>query len=219
MRRLSCASNLSAIIPALLIAVTPIVGNAMGTVPTGAAATAQVSGPVLEAKFASNLSTRNAKAGDPVKAKTLKAFKMEDGTELPKGSILVGKVTLSRSKKDGNGNAMLTFRFDEADVKGGAAVPIHGLVVAIGPALAPKNLFGANTVMNRNATGMPNVLDPNAGLGSAGAKDEDDIPAGSTLQGVALGKHMDADWTTALEGFKTDIDLDSSLVLKVQLKP
>jgi len=41
---------------------------------------------------------------------------------------------------------------------------------------------------------------------------------GSTLPGVSLGKHMDADWTTMLKGFKSEIDLDPEVVVKVQLK-
>jgi len=219
-KRLSGASTLFVAMPALLFAANPMVSSAATTVPSGAAVAAQVTGPVLEAKFASTLSTRNAKAGDPVKAKMLKSFKMEDGTELPKGSTLVGKVTLARSKKDGNGNAILTFRFDQVEEKGGAVVPVHAMVVAIGPALVGKNLFGAKSVLQGgdNTVGG-NTIDPSFKQSSAGAMDEDDIPLGSSLQGVALGRHMDADWTTALQGVKTEIDLDSDIVLKVQLKP
>jgi hypothetical protein len=174
--------------------------------------------PVLVAKIAANLSTRNAKPGDAVMAKTLKAAKLSDGTEVPKGSKLVGKVAVVRSKQAGNGKSLLTFRFDQLEPKGGSPIAIKGLVIEIGPALAPKDLFGANSVMARSGTGSSNGLDPNAGLGSAGAKDETNIPLGSTMQSVALGRHMDADWTTALEGFKTEIDLDSDVLIKVQLK-
>jgi hypothetical protein len=38
------------------------------------------------------------------------------------------------------------------------------------------------------------------------------------MEGVALGRHLDADWTTALRGVNKDIDLDSDIVIKVQLK-
>jgi hypothetical protein len=49
-------------------------------------------------------------------------------------------------------------------------------------------------------------------------KDEDNIPLGSTMPGVSLGRHLDADWTTILQGVKEDIDLDSDVLIKVQLK-
>lgn len=189
-------------------------------------------GPVMEAKIAVKISSKNAKVDDLVAAKTLRTYKLQDGTEIPKGSKIEGKVISVQSKKAGNGDALMSFRFDQIEVKGGATVPVHALVVAIGPPMAPKDLFGANSVMARNTnpqsgtgvsaagqgTGSSNGLDPNAGLGSAGAKDEDDIRMGSTLEGVSLGQHTDADWTTALKGFKTEIDLDSDVVVKVQLK-
>lgn len=198
----------------------------------GPAQAAPAAAPVLVAKIAANLSTRNAKVGDTVVAKTLKPAKLTDGTEIPKGSKLTGKVATVQSKKAGNGTSMLTFRIDQVEPKGGAAIPIHGLVVAIGPSLAPKDLFGANSVMARNTnpqggtgpgaagqgTGSSNGVDPNLGLGTAGAKDEDDIPLGSRLEGVSLGRHTDADWTTVLEGVHTDIDFDSDVLIKVQLK-
>jgi hypothetical protein len=209
---------------ALLAIFIPAAGHAQ--------APASVPAPVLVAKIATNLSTKNAKPGDVITAKTLKSAKLTDGTEIPKGSKLTGKVTTVQSKKAGNGTSMLSFRIDQVEPKGGAAIPIKGLVVAIGPSLAPKDLFGANSVMARNTnpqpgtgvtsgsqgTGSSNGLDPNLGLGNAGAKDEDDIPLGSRLEGVSLGRHMDADWTTALEGIHTDIDLDSEVLIKVQLK-
>jgi hypothetical protein len=180
---------------------------------------AQPLGPVLTAKIAASLSSKNAKVGDTLTAKTLKTWKLTDGTELPKGSKLVAKVTSVKSKKDGNGNSILTFRFDQAEVKGGAAVPIHGFVVAIGPSLSPKDAgFGPASVMGRGGQGSTPGLDPNAGLGKAGARDEDNIALGSTMPGVALGRHLDADWTTALQGVRQDIDLDSDVIIKVQLK-
>jgi hypothetical protein len=193
-------------------------------------ATAESAEPILEAKFDRNVDTKSAKLGDPVFAKTLKAIKLADGTEIPKGSKLVAKIISVQSKKEGNGNSMLTFRFDEADVKGGAAVPIHGEVVAIGPSLAPKDGLGPYSVMSRSqgpsndtsnagrGVGSSNGIDPNTGVGKGGAKDEDDIPMGSTLEGVALGIHKDADWTTALQGVKCDIKLSSDVNIKVQLK-
>jgi len=187
--------------------------------------------PVMIAKISVKLNTHNAKAGDIFVAKTDRGYKLQDGTVIPKGSKISGKVASVQDRKTGNGDSMITFRLDQIEVKGGATVPIKGLVVAIGPPMAPHDLFGANSVMARNnnsqsgegneggvkGTGSTNGLDPNTGLGSAGAKDEDDIRLGSTMQGVSLGKHMDNDWTSVLKGFKTEIDLDSDELIKVKL--
>src|ERR1700733_5849569 len=101
-------------------------------------------------------------------AKTVKAMKLTDGTDIPKGSKLIGKVSAVQSKKDGNGNAMLTFRIDQIEPKGGAAIPVKGFVVAIGPSLAPKDGLGANSVLSRNVNsqGGTGVTAASQGTGS-----------------------------------------------------
>lgn len=203
-------------VTALLFAFSPTPGHAQSVSP--AAAPAQAARPVLVAKIAGNLTTKNAKAGDVLTAKTLKPWKLADGTDIPKGSKLIAKVTSVQSRQAGSGNSMLTFRFDQAELKGGAVIPIRGLVVAIGPGLGPKDSIGANSVIGRNGVGSDPGLDPQTGLGRPGARDEDDIPLGSTLEGVGLGHHLDADWTTALQGVRRDIQLDSDVLIKVEFK-
>ncbi|MGA9669862.1 MAG: hypothetical protein WBQ94_11665 [Terracidiphilus sp.] len=193
---------------------------------------AQSGALVMVAKIDGKLSTRNAKVGDAFSAKILKSWKLTDGTEIPKGSKITGKLALVKSKKDGDGTSMLSFRLDTIDVKGGAPVPVHGVVVAIGPSLAPKDGLGPTSAVDRNSSGENNGmraspgrgggsssgLDPNSSLGAAASRDEDDIPLGSTQPGVSLGGNMDADWTTILQGIHRDIDLDSEVLIKVQLK-
>jgi hypothetical protein len=180
---------------------------------------------VIVAKFTKLVSTKSLKAGDVINAKTLRPAKLTDGTDIPKGSTLIAKVSVVKSKSENNGNSILLFRIDNVELKSGQLVPIHGMVVAIGPSLAPKNSLGAGSVIARGGPGAGDPsggggagLDPSAGLGRAGAMDELNIPIGSTLEGVGLGVHKDADWTTPLEGFKCDIQLDSDVVIKVQLK-
>jgi hypothetical protein len=204
-------------ITAILLTFLPSAGHAQSAPPAPAAVPAQPAGPVLVAKIAGSLSTKNAKVGDVLTAKTLKAWKLADGTDLPKGSKLIAKVTAVQSKQAGKGNSILTFRIDQAEVKG-AAIPVRGLVVAIGPGLGPQQSIGASSVLGRNGVGSDPGLDPNTGVGKVGAMNEDDIPLGSTLEGVALGRHLDADWTTALQGVKRDIQLDSDVLIKVQFK-
>lgn len=188
--------------------------------PAPAAADAQVpTGPVLVAKITENLSSKTAKAGDIVTAKLVRAAKLPDGTEIPKGSKLIGKVAGAKSKKEGgDGNSLLIFRFDQIEPKGGAPIPIECLVMAMGPSMGPKNSIGYNSVMGRGGAGSTNGLDPTTGGDKPGARDENDIPKGSTLPGVTLGRVTNPEWTSALRGIKTEIDLDSDVVVKVQLK-
>jgi hypothetical protein len=221
-RRIAQASAIAA----SLFAAIATQGHAQDAAPT------QPAGLVIEARIAAKVSTKNAKVGDAVAAKTLREYKLQDGTDIPKGSKIDGKLDSVQSKKAGNGDSLMSFRFDSIEVKGGATVPVHALVVAIGPSLAPKDSLGGNSVLGRNTNPQPGTgvtaasqgrgsssgLDPNAGLGSAGNKDEYNIPMGSTLEGVSLGRHLDADWTTLLKGLHSEVDLDSDVYLKVELK-
>jgi hypothetical protein len=207
------------VVAALALAVSPVLGLAQ------AAAPAADNLPVIVAKFTKLVTTKNLKVGDVIDAKTVKPAKLTDGTDIPKGSTLIAKVSVVKSKAENNGNSILLFRIDNIELKGGQLVPIHGMVVAIGPSLSPKSGLGVGSVMGRGGYGSGDPsggggggLDPNAGLGKAGARDETNIPLGSTLEGVGLGVHKDADWTTPLQGVKRDIELDSDVIIKVQLK-
>ncbi len=219
MRLLSSKLSFIPAVAALMLAASPVLGMAQ------AAAPAAPNQPVIVAKFTKLVSTKNLKPGDVIDAKTLRPVKLADGTNIPKGSTLIAKVTVAKSKAENNGNSILAFRIDNAELKGGQLVPIHGMVIAIGPTLAPKAGLGPTSVISRGGPGAGDPsggggagLDPSAGMGRAGAMDELNIPIGSTLEGVGLGVHKDADWTTPLEGFKCEIQLDSDVVIKVQLK-
>jgi hypothetical protein len=217
--KLSFIPAVAALAVAIVVATSPVVGVAQ------AAAPASANMPVIIAKFTKLVTTKNLKPGDVIDAKTVRPVKLTDGTEIPKGSTLIAKVTMVKSKAENGGNSMLAFRIDNAELKGGQLVPIHGMVVAIGPSLAPKSGLGPGSVMMRGGAGSGDpsggggaINDPSNGLGKAGAMDEYNISLGSTLEGVGLGVHKDADWTTPLEGIKRDILLDSDVVIKVQLK-
>ena len=214
-------------VAAIVLAFQPMLSKAQAPASTAG----QSAAPVLEAKIVSKINTKNAQVGDTVAAKTLRPFKLSDGTELPKGTRLVAKVTSVQSKQAGNGNSLLSFRFDAAEGKSGE-IPVHALIVALGPSLAPEPGLGGNSVLSRNVNSQPGTgvtaagqgtgsssgMDPSLGLGKKGSKDEDDIPMGSTLEGVALGRHTDADWTTALQGVHRDIQLDGDVVIKLEFK-
>lgn len=200
--------------------VCPALLNAQASpapIPAQATAPSEVARPIVVAKIDKAVTTKSLKAGDAIVAKTLRPVKTDDGSELPKGSKLIGKVVLVKSKQEGGGNSLLVFRIDQAEAKGGSVVNFHGLVIGIGPSLGPKDSLGQGSVMSRGGQGMTPGLDPNLGLGGNGARDEYNIAKGSTIEGVSLGTHKDTDWSTALQGIKRDILLDSDVLIKVQV--
>jgi hypothetical protein len=177
---------------------------------------AQTAAPVLVGKITGNVNTHTAKFGDSVIAKTVKPGKLKDGTDVPKGSKLIGSIT-GVVAKQGDKNSAIAIKFTDVQLKSGTIVPIQGLIVAIGPDPSSKGEgLGSNSVLGRGGVGSTPGLDPNVGLGHAG--DNDEIPKGSTLEGVSLGLHLDSAMATEMIGYRRDIKLDSDVMIKLELE-
>ncbi len=169
------------------------------------------SGPAVLAQLTSKLDTKTAKVGDAITARTLDKVKLKDETEIPRGSKLIGVVTGVLSKKTGGGTSMLYLKFDQAQIKKEAPISIRGALVAVasppiassGP--APSSLPPASESMT--GQGLPQSV-ATLGKYAAGTGSPSTIPYGSTLPGVGLGNHVDADGTSVLEGLHKDIKLE-----------
>lgn len=177
-----------------------------------ASAAVHAQSDTLVVKVAGKVDTKSAKAGDAVTAKVMKAAKLKDGTAVPSGSKLLGKVVSVQSKQAGGGSASLAVKFDQLQVKNGAPVSIRSQIVAIGPAPEGGNMGKDTVPMISRPGGVPTV----DSQGVAGLA-PDDIPMGSTLQGVALANKPDADGATEMKGSNRDIKLDSDVLIKVAL--
>lgn len=169
-------------------------------------------GPVLVTLFEGRLDTDNAKAGDAISLKVKNTLKMK-GTKIPGGSQVTGTIVSVQSKKDGSGTSALDIKLDKVVLKGGKEMPITGLIVAIGHVtLGGGN--GYQDVLGRGGVGSTVGLDPGM---AAGHGPVDDVPAGSSLPGVALAKGLDQQQASELRGQNTDIKLDPSVMIKVEL--
>ncbi len=162
--------------------------------------------------FNGNLTTKKAKVGDAINAKVKKTLKVGD-LEIPGGSKLVGKVQAVQSQKDGNGNSTLNIQFEKVVMKGNKELPVRGLVVAIGKVSLAGGL-GYSDILGRGGAGSTVGLDPNL---AAGHHAKDEIGPGSSLPGVALATHLEANQATELRGIKCDIQLDPTVMMRVQL--
>lgn len=174
--------------------------------------TPKYAGPVLVTLFQGKLDTDNAKVGDQVTLKVKKTLKMKD-LKVPSGSQLIGKIVSVQSKKDGDGNSSLGLQFEKIVMKDKKEMPIRGLIVAIGKV----SLGGGNgymDVLGRGGAGSTPGLDPSL---SAGHGPVDDVPPGSSLPGVALAEGLDKEQATQMRGIKTDIKLDPTTMVKVEL--
>ena len=99
------------------------------------------------------LDSKTAKVGDRVVLKTTEKVQTSDGTVIPRGSRLVGRVTQVQAQDDEHAIAQMGILFDRAELKGGQSVAIYTLIRGARPgasAMAPSSQ------MNSGGLGAPN---------------------------------------------------------------
>lgn len=105
---------------------------------------------LITGELVNKLDSKDAKQGDSVVLKTREEVKTADGTDIPKGSKLVGHVTTVQTRGNGSENSQITLQFDRAELKGGQAVPIASVIESVSPSA------GAGSMEN-NDNGMAAV--------------------------------------------------------------
>jgi hypothetical protein len=87
----------------------------------------------VNGELVSKLDSKTAKTGDSVVVQTKASAKTADGTEIPKGSKLVGHVLAAKPSGAGE-NSQVALEFDHIELKGGQNLPIHSQIQSIAPA-------------------------------------------------------------------------------------
>src|SRR3974377_1104798 len=85
------------------------------------------------AEFDKLVHAKRVKVGDSVTAHLTAPAKMRDGTELPKGSKLVGSITELKVKADSEGPSKLALLFNKVVTKDGKEVPVQLALVTVAP--------------------------------------------------------------------------------------
>jgi hypothetical protein len=104
-----------------------------------ASGTPQAGQPVaatsVSAELTKRIDTKNAKQGDEVDARVTSTAKLPDGTELSRGTKLIGKVTDVKAKSKEDKSSHLAFSLDRAVLKDGKELPVMVAVTSVtGPA-------------------------------------------------------------------------------------
>ena len=86
----------------------------------------------MNGELVSKLDSKTAKTGDSVVVQTKRGIKTPDGTEIPKGSKVVGHVIAVRPSQSGQ-NSQMALVFDRVELKGGKAMPVHSQIQSISP--------------------------------------------------------------------------------------
>jgi hypothetical protein len=97
------------------------------------------------------LDSKSAKSGDPVVVKTTESVKATDGTEIPKGSRLLGHVIQVRPHSEASPNSAVAVNFDQVQMKNGQTLPIHSVIQSVDPPAGSQS--GASDTMAAERTG------------------------------------------------------------------
>ena len=121
--------------------------------PAQAGESARVEMRPVTGELQGKLDSKTAKVGDSVELKTRAAVKMADGTALPKGTRLMGRVTDVQAKESGNTESRISILLDRAELKGGQGLAIHSMIQSVEPP-ASATAMGAESDGNLGASGM-----------------------------------------------------------------
>jgi hypothetical protein len=191
-----------------------------------AAATDQPTSPEIHAVLEKIVHPKKLNVGDAVTARMTEPTKLKDGTELPKGTHIVGKVTEIKLKADKEGPSKLGLLFTKAQLKDGKEVPLVLALVSVAPRWEPG---GADPVAADNGAASAgrigqmsqaagrtegsaggDTLNKGLGVRSAASVSETAMrPGVSYLQDITIASYSMGEPGTILQSTKTTVYLDS----------
>ena len=126
---------------------------------------------------------------DTIEVETVGSFKLPDGTVVPKGSKLEGRVVTSKARSKGDPDSELTLAFNRLSIQGGKQLSLNGAVQALyPPAEEPTgpNMAAMGTSQGGSAHGSTvsgGGVSP-GGVGLTNTKSGSDTQSSSTSQTV-----------------------------------
>src|SRR6266568_427712 len=122
----------------------------------------------VNGELVGKLDSKSAKTGDSVVVRTKENVKV-DGTEIPKGSKLVGTVTGVQARGEGKENAQIAIKFDHAELKGGQNVAIESVIQSVSPAESYSSSNAGGSYGDSPAGAAPGGGSmPSGGAGASG---------------------------------------------------
>ncbi len=112
----------------------PPAGQSQPGAPSAASAATAADLKPVSGELVDKLDTKSAKQGDSVVVKTSEDLKVSGGTDIPKGSKLMGHVTNVQARGEGKENSQIAIQFDKAELKGGQTVAIESIIQSVSPA-------------------------------------------------------------------------------------
>ncbi len=163
----------------------PTQNPAQNGAPTQASAAPVTLEPV-KGELVGKLDSNSAKTGDSVVVKTKENVKTADGTEIPKGSKLVGRVTGVQPRGEGKENSQIALKFDHAELKGGQNLAIESVLQSVSPASGSDSAMNNGDNLGSPTGSAPSSGGPGSGgsmSGSANSSGTNGTATNSTGQG------------------------------------
>lgn len=96
----------------------------------------------VSAQLVDKLDSKSAKQGDSVVVKTDENLQISQGTQIPRGSKLIGHITNVQPRGEGHENSQIAIQFDKAELKGGQTLPIESVIQSVAPAVGAEGTSG-----------------------------------------------------------------------------
>lgn len=156
------------------------------------------------------LEARNAKVGDRVILKTTEKVQTSDGTVIPRGTRLVGRITEVQTRDSSHGVSEMAIAFDRAELKNRQSLAIHTLI---------RGVNSSSSVMAMNSDNpMSAVDDPlSGGSPSGGAGGGRGGRGGGGQSGILGGATQKTSQTTSSVGDRTGVPANADTGGAVQL--
>lgn len=218
-----CISVLTAL--TLVVAAGFVVPQAL-VAQTQAASAAPAASLEIHAVLEKVVHPKKVKVGDEVVARLTEPVKLKDGTELPKGTHIIGKVTDEKVKADKEGPSKLGLLFDKAQLKDGKDMALTMALVSVAPRwegngvdpVAAENSgasagrVGQMSQAQGRSEGSAGSDTLNKGLGIRGATvvtPEAMRPGVCYVQDMTIASYSMGEPGTILQSTKTTVYLDS----------
>lgn len=141
----------------------------------------------VQGELASKLDSKTAKAGDPVVFKTTEKMRTADGTEIPRGSRIVGHVTSVQAHNKGSEESHLGIVFDRAELKNGQSMAIHSTIESITPSASALAMANNNSDLFASGPAPMGGGFAGGGMAAGGARSGGGMLGGGAVGGAVGG--------------------------------
>ncbi|MBS1806404.1 MAG: hypothetical protein JST28_23920 [Acidobacteria bacterium] len=141
----------------------------------------------VSAELTDKLDSKSAKQGDSVVVKTDENLQISEGTEIPRGSKLIGHVTNVQSRGEGHENSQIAIQFDRAELKGGQTLPIESVIQSVSLAAGTEGTSGTSNPPATYGDATPSPSTPASAMSSSTGATASGAMASAPGTGSAAG--------------------------------